>query len=247
MSTRTGLPPPRPREEEEAEETGSEGESDEESSKKPQSAKERVAALRAQMDSAKSQNRAAVIDEKKRDKLPKNHSRVAARDEWRAQVENKRREAEEKGSTLEHENDLHTTAEEATRAHPKKKDRGAFGWDVFNSDSLYRAYNKRLQNIPVNLEAYEAEKAKGTDQSGLGVYLSNKEIPKVRIDMMVDEVRQRTEKRKDFSRRRAFCEDEDITYINDRNRKFNKKIKRSFEQFQHVQEIKQNLERGTAL
>lgn len=37
----------------------------------------------------------------------------------------------------------------------------------------------------------------------------------------------------------------DVTYISDRNRVFNEKLERSFSK--HTREIKQNLERGTAL
>jgi hypothetical protein len=52
-------------------------------------------------------------------------------------------------------------------------------------------------------------------------------------------------KRKDYSRRRTFQEDADVDYINEHNAKFNKKIKRAYDQY--TVEIKQNLERGTAV
>lgn len=52
-------------------------------------------------------------------------------------------------------------------------------------------------------------------------------------------------KRKDFSRRRAFKDDADVDYINAGNADFNKKIKRAYDQY--TVEIKQNLERGTAV
>jgi hypothetical protein len=53
------------------------------------------------------------------------------------------------------------------------------------------------------------------------------------------------ERRSKFSRRRQHYEGQDIDYINDRNEKFNKKVKRAFDKY--TVEIKQNLERGTAL
>ena len=55
----------------------------------------------------------------------------------------------------------------------------------------------------------------------------------------------RIEKRSKYSRRRAFDEDEDIDYINTRNMKFNKKLQRFYGKY--TTEIKQNLERGTAV
>lgn len=54
------------------------------------------------------------------------------------------------------------------------------------------------------------------------------------------------EKRKEaFSRRRSEHSAADIDYINDRNKHFNKKIKRAYDKY--TVEIRQNLERGTAL
>ncbi len=53
-------------------------------------------------------------------------------------------------------------------------------------------------------------------------------------------------KRKEaFSRRRTENSATDIDYINDRNKHFNKKIKRAYDKY--TVEIRQNLERGTAL
>ena len=53
-------------------------------------------------------------------------------------------------------------------------------------------------------------------------------------------------KRKEaFSRRRSEHSAADIDYINDRNKHFNKKIKRAYDKY--TVEIRQNLERGTAL
>jgi pre-mRNA-splicing factor SYF2 len=53
------------------------------------------------------------------------------------------------------------------------------------------------------------------------------------------------EARGKFSRRRTEYEGADVDYINDRNKHFNKKIKRAFDKY--TVEIRQNLERGTAL
>ena len=55
----------------------------------------------------------------------------------------------------------------------------------------------------------------------------------------------RIEKRSKFSRRRQHDEEENIDYINDRNMKFNKKLERFYGKY--TTEIKQNLERGTAI
>lgn len=57
--------------------------------------------------------------------------------------------------------------------------------------------------------------------------------------------RARTEQRGKSSKRRAPKEDEDITYINDRNQHYNRKIARAFDAY--TKETRDAFERGTAL
>ena len=62
---------------------------------------------------------------------------------------------------------------------------------------------------------------------------------------MAQELNEKKERNKKFSRRRTELDGADVDYINDRNQHFNKKIKRAFDKY--TVEIRQNLERGTAL
>jgi len=55
----------------------------------------------------------------------------------------------------------------------------------------------------------------------------------------------RISKRAKYSRRRTHDEDADIDFINERNAKFNKKLERFYGTY--TADIKQNLERGTAV
>lgn len=48
-----------------------------------------------------------------------------------------------------------------------------------------------------------------------------------------------------FSKRRHFTGDEEVTYINQRNYRFNQKIARAYDKY--TKETKESLERGTAL
>jgi len=62
---------------------------------------------------------------------------------------------------------------------------------------------------------------------------------------MVDELNKTISKRKSFSRRRANMEESYIDFVNDRNKQFNQRASKAFDKY--TQEIKQNLERGTAV
>lgn len=80
------------------------------------------------------------------------------------------------------------------------------------------------------------------------MYLRFEQAPKIsdeKIEKMVKELTYREEKSRSFSRRRKFREEKDVDSINDRNEHFNKKIERAFGKY--TLEIKNNLERGTAL
>ncbi|CAM9189935.1 unnamed protein product [Hapterophycus canaliculatus] len=65
------------------------------------------------------------------------------------------------------------------------------------------------------------------------------------MQRVVDELLEKEKRKEAFSRRRSEHSAADIDYINDRNKHFNKKIKRAYDKY--TVEIRQNLERGTAL
>lgn len=104
---------------------------------------------------------------------------------------------------------------------------------MFNTDSLYRAYDKRVERIP-----------KLVASSGLHD-LSGDMEKAARVEMMAKEVEDRIAKRNQFSRRRTHFEDKDVTAINERNEKFNQKLERNYAKY--ATQTKSNLERGTAL
>ncbi len=63
--------------------------------------------------------------------------------------------------------------------------------------------------------------------------------------MKVNEIKGQEEVREKYSRRRTEYESTTVDHINAKNEVFNKKIKRAFDKY--TVEIRQNLERGTAL
>lgn len=143
---------------------------------------------------------------------------------------------------------LHETAESAEYRGANAKGKAAakkasFGWDVFNTDAQYNAYNKRLNYLPATAAAAEAE---DTDDAAAALSYGRSSKPSAAgIDRMVAELADGQARKEKFSRRRPFNEDEDVSYINERNRVFNKKANRAYEKY--TLEIKQNIERGTAL
>lgn len=204
--------------------------------------------LRLKMNEARKANQTAMVAEKKRME-PLQESRGISKQKW---LEERNRKI---GRLLD-ANGLDMTkaymldTQDAAEAKYKKweKDPAPFGWDVFNQKALYNAYKKRTKNIEVDIEEYnkmkEADPEFYRDASSLQ-YGKSPKISEDKIDRMVKELKDREEKRNSFSRRRRFHEEKDIDSINDRNEHFNKKIERAFGKY--TLEIKNNLERGTAL
>lgn len=118
----------------------------------------------------------------------------------------------------------------------KKEKNATFGWDVFNTDTLFRSYKTRLKNMPFDKNLYE-DQLRNPEKAS--------EVSDERKNLLNLDIEQQLLNRKKYSRRRAFYEDADVNYINDRNMNFNKKLQRFFSK--EAAEIKANLERGTAL
>ncbi|CAJ1977626.1 unnamed protein product [Sphenostylis stenocarpa] len=204
--------------------------------------------LRAKMQEAKKRNQIEIAAEKKRMEAP-TESRGVSKQKW---LEDRKKKI---GKLLD-ANGLDLTkaymldTQEAAEVKYKKweKDPAPFGWDVFNQKTLYNAYKKRTKNVEVDVEEYnrmkEADPEFYRDASSLQ-YGKAPKVSEEKVDRMVQELKDREEKRKSFSRRRRFHEEKDIDSINDRNEHFNKKIERAFGKY--TLEIKNNLERGTAL
>ena len=142
-------------------------------------------------------------------------------------------------------------------ARAEKEERSRHGPDdYYNPEGQYSNYERNLTSVrratssrrggdaaPGPLNSYDPTltgHADGNDASGRQSSISEKEGAK-RLAM---EMKRRTEKKANQKRKLEF-DAVDVTSINDRNKRFNQKIGRNFDK--HTAEIRQNLERGTAL
>uniref|UniRef100_A0A1J3CRD6 Pre-mRNA-splicing factor SYF2 n=1 Tax=Noccaea caerulescens TaxID=107243 RepID=A0A1J3CRD6_NOCCA len=210
--------------------------------------KKKLFELRLKMNEARKFNQTDVGSEKKKMEAP-TETKGISKQKW---VEERKKKI---GKILD-ANGLDMTkaymldTQEAAETKYKKweKEPTPSGWDVFNQKTLYNAYKKRTKNIKVDLEEYNRMRAADPEFYREASSLQYGKAPKTskdKIDKMAKELLDREQKRQDFSRRRKFREEKDIDSINDRNEHFNKKIERAFGKY--TLEIKNNLERGTAL
>ncbi|KAH9990203.1 SYF2-domain-containing protein [Russula compacta] len=99
------------------------------------------------------------------------------------------------------------------------------------------------QMIPTAHQQQVAAEGLYRDANSL-LYADNKPSDEA-IDRVIGKINQDLDKRRKFSRKRANEDTGDITYINEKNRIFNKKIARYFDKY--TAEIRASFERGTAL
>nr|XP_004924435.2 pre-mRNA-splicing factor Syf2 [Bombyx mori] len=210
---------------------------------------QRLRNLHTARNEARTQNHQEVVAEEARNKLPTNYEAKRRQAEWLVEDQKKREEAETEGKNYDRVKLLNISAIEAERLERKKKKKNPDqGFSTYEHATI-RQYNRLVKNMPpADMERYEKQKQKygeafygGPNVIIHGMHEDRKEA----VDKMVDDLEGQIAKRTKYSRRRIHNDDADIDYINERNAKFNKKLERFYGE--HTAEIKQNLERGTAI
>ncbi|XP_053570092.1 pre-mRNA-splicing factor syf2 [Bombina bombina] len=204
--------------------------------------------LHLKRNEARKLNHQEVVEEDKRQKLPSNWEARKARLEWELKEEEKKKECAAKGIDYHRAKLLEISAEDAERWERKKKRKNPdLGFSDYAAAQL-RQYQRLTRQIKPDMEEYETQK----EQHGENFYPTSNSLyhgthvpSKEGVDRMVADLDKQIEKREKYSRRRAYNDDADIDYINERNAKFNKKAERFYGKY--TAEIKQNLERGTAV
>jgi cyclophilin family peptidyl-prolyl cis-trans isomerase len=114
--------------------------------------------------------------------------------------------------------------------------------DYYNPEGQFRHYERSIKSIPKNIDRSETDTFDPIMTATVGSSKAGSDDGPKRL---ADELKRRIEKQKESNRKRMEFEAEDVTYINKRNKHYNKKISRNYDTA--TAEIRQNLERGTAL
>lgn len=210
---------------------------------------DRLKKLHNARNEARSHNHSEVVAEDARNKLPANWETRKRQADWLVNDEKARQDALAKGQNYDRVKLLSVSALEATNIEKKKKKRNPdVGFSDYEAQTA-RQYQRLVKQMPPrDMEKYEQQKQTFGDAFYGGAHTIqqglHKDSPKA-IETMVKDLQAQICKRKSFSRRRTHNDDADIDYINEKNARFNKKLERFYGE--HTVEIKQNLERGTAI
>lgn len=203
--------------------------------------------LKMRRNESRKLNHAEVQEEEKRSKLPANWEAKKRRVEWELSDQKAREEAEKGGKDYDIVKNMSAPAQELEYYSRKAKKKNPDpGFSDFAA-SQFRQYERISGQLRVNEEAYEEQRQKLGDAfyPAAGDILTTGKVSTTAVDKMAADIERQIKKRSKYSRRRTHVDDADISYINERNKKFNEKCERFYGKY--TEEIRGNLERGTAL
>ena len=210
---------------------------------KAQKIKQRLRKLKQKMNQARQLNRQAVKEEGERVGKPSRRERSG-----KQKSDNPAEDAIVRQSAAE-------ALQKAEKAAAKAELTQYSIKDYHNPEGQFRNYQSNLKNVKRGRDS-ASDTAAGTDTLGtfnpidavLGT-ASQQESERQGARRLAQDMHRRYEKRQKREAARRVKElmddDEDVNHINQRNKKFNQKINRTYDKA--TAEIRQNLERGTAL
>ncbi|KAH7340705.1 SYF2 splicing factor-domain-containing protein [Rhizoctonia solani] len=231
----------------------------------------KMEALRAKMRESSAANRKDLIEEHNKAKFSVKQAARLERQRKLAETLRESMDAEERGEDMERKKNWEYSIEENDEWEKRKarKERRADFQFHDDAHAARRKYKKDLDLIKPDLVAYQAQKeaamgqgsalqafSSGSSSNAITasehlyrdantlLYGDNKPSEEA-IDRVVGKLNLDLDKRSKFSRKRNNEEEGDITYINERNRVFNKKIARFYDKY--TAETRASFERGTAL
>ncbi|ETN76536.1 SYF2 splicing factor [Necator americanus] len=186
-----------------------------------------------------------VVEEDRKKKLPANYEAKKARDEWELEEMEER-----KGLDYDRIKALNTPADVATRIEAKRKrkknpDQGFSSYE----DMTLRQHTRLTAAIKPDAESYKKMRdVVGEEQfyPTANTLIHGSHYPtSAAMERLSEDVKGQVKRREQFHRRRMFDPDAPIDYINDKNMRFNRKLEKFYGQY--TEDIKEDLERGTAI
>ncbi|KAG9122769.1 hypothetical protein FRC07_000711 [Ceratobasidium sp. 392] len=233
----------------------------------------RMELLRAKLRDSTAANRKDLLAEHNKSKFSAKEAARTEKQRRLAETLRETVDAEDRGEDLERRKNWEYSIEENDEWEKRKARKERRADFQFHDDAhvARRKYKKDLDLLKPDLAAYNAQKeaalgqgsssalqsfSSGSTSNALTasehlyrdanslLYGDNKPSEEA-IDRVVSKLNLDIDKRSKFSRKRANEEEGDITYINERNRVFNKKIARFYDKY--TAETRASFERGTAI
>jgi len=218
--------------------------------KRRQEQMDRLKSLNQRRNEARKYNHQEVVEEDRRAKLPNNFEAKQKRQEWQLDEYEKQKAAEVNGEDYDRVKALNVQADiadkiEGAKRRKKNPDTGFADYEAMT----LRQYQRLSTGIKPDMKTYsEMRQVMGDEQfyPTSDTLIQGSHYPtSSAIDRLSEDVEKQMAKREHYHRRRMFDPDAPIDYINERNRRFNKKLDRFYNKY--TDDVKQDLERGTAV
>ncbi|KAJ2750380.1 pre-mRNA-splicing factor SYF2 [Coemansia pectinata] len=196
---------------------------------------DRLRALRQRLHKSTQDNRREVYQEHQRKHENPSDERRQARKRREAEI--LKHKEEYTGTDYERSRFKDYSIEQVEHYEEKQKEREANAERGFTDYSQVnrRKYDRDVARLKPDLAAYQQRKEP-----------SESHVPEPRnVEKLVKSVQDQQKKRAALHKPSIEQEGEDVSYINERNARFNRKMNRAYDKY--TQEIKDNFERGTAL
>ncbi|KAF3906175.1 hypothetical protein ABW20_dc0100848 [Dactylellina cionopaga] len=227
----------------------------------------RFKALQARAKTSVDKNRKEVYAERKRQAMDPREITLLQRKKADAEMKLEKATVVEDGGDFERKRAWDWTVEESEkwdkRLEKKKKRAEDAAFKDYRQNAK-KVYKRQLQNVEPDLETYAKERAKvakdgqiyetedgelvAIDESGefyadgASLAFVDNKPPRAAVDKLVADLKKADEIR---IKRQKKGDDDDITYINDKNKQFNQKLARYYNKY--TSEIRDSFERGTMI
>ncbi|KAJ3370352.1 hypothetical protein GGF31_004182 [Allomyces arbusculus] len=210
--------------------------------------------LRIRMHQTETDNRKDLVAEQNSKRVPHAVQRKLERNRKEALALLEKRDLEAAGQDYDRVKNLSYSIQDVEaweERQSKKRERENSHMTDLNQ-AAQKKYKRMIADLKPDLDAYEEQRAtaelSGTADAFYGdtnaLDVSSKPS-RANVDRMVTDLQKQIEIRQNSSRRRAVDPSEDVAHISEKNRVFNQKLARAYDKY--TSEIKESLERGTAL
>ncbi|KAI9183941.1 Pre-mRNA-splicing factor SYF2 [Blastocladiella emersonii ATCC 22665] len=216
--------------------------------------KAKFSQVRMRIRQTETDNRKDLVAEQNSKRVPASVVRKLERKRKEALDLVQRRELAAKGEDFERHRSLTYSVHDVEAwdaAQAKKRARRNTEF-LDHRHASHKKYQRMIAALTPDLAAYEDQRTTAAVEGKQDAFYGSTDALDVHarpdprdVERMAADVRHQVEIRNKSSRRRTFDPDEDVGYINDKNRDFNRKIARAYDKY--TAEIKDSLERGTAL
>ncbi|CAJ0587569.1 unnamed protein product, partial [Mesorhabditis spiculigera] len=212
----------------------------------------RIRLLAQKRNDSRRANKADVVEEDRKIKNPR-HQIEEMKKEWELKDLEERQRCEEEGVDFERAKAMRTSVEEVRKRDvllKRKKNPNKDALITGDYETMSLRQNERLtRNIKPDFNEYKRMKeALGEEQfyPGSNTIADGHHYPTTSaLDRLATTVLDMQKTREKVHRRRMFDPDQEVTYINEKNRVFNKKLDQFYGKY--TEDLREDLERGTAL